>query len=78
MKKWWWKWRERRPAVFEWDALTEAVDRACQDWKNAERIADMAETKEEIDAALYSLKLAERRYVYLLEKAREQYAQWTG
>ncbi len=58
----------------EWPKLLDAVDQAHTDWQHAQRLVDMSETDEQIDDAIYYLQLTQKRYVYLLEQARRQYA----
>jgi hypothetical protein len=54
-------------------SLPEAVDKAHRDWKNAQQLVDHAEERD-VEDAIYYLQLTEKRYMYLLGKARLVYA----
>ena len=48
-----------------------ALDHAHRDWLVASRLFDFATEPELVDYAIYSLKAAEKQYVYLWKRARE-------
>ncbi|NLA04583.1 MAG: DUF2508 family protein [Firmicutes bacterium] len=48
------------------------VEQARQDWQCARERFDQISDPDLIDHAIYDLEAAERRYVYLLKKAREE------
>jgi hypothetical protein len=60
-------------AVWDSDALPEAVDRARIDWQNAQRLVDLSEGPSEIDDSIYYLQVTEKRYMYLLNQAKRQF-----
>lgn len=54
--------------------VEEAVENARKEWLRAVSYFDQVVEPELIDYATYSLRAAERKYVYLLRKAREESA----
>lgn len=60
-----------RPAAPGQDYFS-MVEQARQDWQCARERFDQISDPDLIDHAIYDLEAAERRYVYLLKKAREE------
>lgn len=52
--------------------LTYLVEKARQEWDQAKTLFNEAADPELIDHAIYALDAAERKYIYLLKKAREE------
>ncbi|NMB24039.1 MAG: YaaL family protein [Firmicutes bacterium] len=52
------------------DSLESIVEQARRDWVNAKTFFDNVVDPELVDYAVYSIEAAERKYVYLLNKAR--------
>jgi uncharacterized protein (UPF0210 family) len=48
------------------------IEEAKKDWKDAREYFNTVTEPELIDHAIYTLEAAEKRYVYLLKKAREE------
>lgn len=74
MLKWW----KRKEAVGEkrsrpplW-SLQESVDQARRDWQNAHHYINRSELETQIDNGIYYLKLTEKRYMFLLQQARQE------
>ena len=63
---------EQQPAV-RWpkDHFT-MVEQARLEWRSARNRFDQISDPDLIDHAIYDLEAAERRYIYLLKKAREE------
>jgi len=55
--------------------LTENIQEAYNEWKNAMANFETAEGKEMVDYYAYKIKASEIRYDYLLRKAKESRAQ---
>jgi len=51
--------------------LVEDVERARKEWASARAYFDAVSDPELVDHAVYLLKAAERKYLYLLKKARD-------
>ncbi|NLK08752.1 MAG: DUF2508 family protein [Firmicutes bacterium] len=51
-------------------SLDEVVEQAHRDWVDAKAFFDNVIDPELVDYAVYSMEAAERKYVYLLNKAR--------
>ena len=62
---------EERPAAQPKDYFT-IVEEARQDWQGARKRFEQISDPDLVDHAIYALEAAERRYVYLLKKAREE------
>lgn len=52
------------------DSLELVVEQARQEWVNAKSFFDNVVDPDLVDYAVYSIEAAERKYVYLLNKAR--------
>lgn len=48
------------------------IEEAKKDWKDAREYFNTVTEPDLIDHAIYTLEAAEKRYVYLLKKAREE------
>ena len=48
------------------------MEEARQEWQSAKERFDQISDPDLIDHAIYDLEAAERRYVYLLKKAKEE------
>ena len=48
------------------------VEQARREWQNAKDKFDQISDPDLIDHAIYNLEAAERRYIYLLKKAKEE------
>ncbi|WP_127588505.1 DUF2508 family protein [Paenibacillus koleovorans] len=46
------------------------VQQALEEWKHAQRRLDYAESRDEIDYAIFALEAAEKRYEMLLRQAK--------
>ncbi|MGD8192570.1 DUF2508 family protein [Brevibacillus ginsengisoli] len=57
----------------DWNSLTEAIERARLNWQHAQQMMSTAEAKH-VDQAIYYLQLTEKRYMFLLDRARAVYA----
>ncbi|NLX63920.1 MAG: DUF2508 family protein [Clostridiaceae bacterium] len=55
--------------------LTENIQEAYNEWKNAMANFETADSKEMVDYYAYKIKASEIRYDYLLRKAKESRAQ---
>ncbi|HHV72088.1 MAG TPA: YaaL family protein [Clostridia bacterium] len=53
-------------------SLAETVEQAKQEWINAKRYFESVSDPELVDYSIYVLEAAERKYMYLLKKAREE------
>lgn len=53
-------------------SLVEAISRAKQDWEAAKMLFREVTEPELIDFAIYQMEAAERRYMHLLRRAREE------
>ncbi|MHB1127695.1 MAG: YaaL family protein [Bacillota bacterium] len=62
----------RDPAIPLLFSLVKTVDEARQDWISAKKLFEEATDKDLIDYAIHQIEAAERRYMYLLKKAREE------
>ncbi len=70
----WFGSKETRTVIrHDWNTLTEAIERARHDWQHAQQLMSTAEVNE-VDRFIYYLHLTEKRYMYLLDRAREVYA----
>jgi hypothetical protein len=69
-----WLKRQKRQQIAWWNhhSLEEAVDQAKMDWQNARHLADMSEKDSEVEDAIYYLQLTEKRYMYLLNQAKQE------
>jgi hypothetical protein len=47
------------------------IEKAKQQWIHTQLFLDWADDSESIDYAIYSIEAAERRYMYLLNKAKK-------
>lgn len=54
------------------------VEQAKQEWQDAKRRFNEVSDPDLVDYAIYALEAAERRYVYLLKKARNKNCPLTG
>lgn len=52
--------------------LVELVDRARREWEQAKILFDEVKDPDLIDHAIYAMEAAERKYIYLLKKAKEE------
>lgn len=52
--------------------LVDLVDRARCEWEQAKTLFDEVEDPDLIDHAIYAMEAAERKYMYLLKKAKEE------
>lgn len=52
------------------DSLESTIEQARREWVNAKTFFDNVVDPELVDYAVYSIEAAERKYVYLLNKAR--------
>ena len=50
------------------------VEQAKQEWQDAKKRFNEVSDPDLVDYAIYALEAAERRYIYLLKKARESYS----
>ncbi|MGE5701128.1 MAG: DUF2508 family protein [Clostridia bacterium] len=71
----WWKRKEavEQPRSLPW-SLQEAVDQARSDWQNAQHYFNRTEQEDHIDDGIYYLKLTEKRFMFLLQQARQEQA----
>lgn len=53
-------------------SLTSMVEEARQEWLNAQRYYNMVTDKDLVDHAVYLMQAAEKKYMYLLKKARQE------
>ncbi len=69
------KWLNRREPKErlneEW-GLQGAVDRARLDWQNAHHLVNSSEQEGEIDDSIYYLQVVQKRYMFLLQQARQE------
>ncbi|NLJ86426.1 MAG: YaaL family protein [Firmicutes bacterium] len=56
------------------DDLEAVIEQARQEWVNARTFFDNVVDPDLVDYAIYSIEAAERKYMYLLRKARKQNA----
>jgi len=56
------------------NAFAEEVRRAYAEYKAAENYFDNVDDPDLVDFAIYGMQAARMKYVYLLKKAREHYA----
>ncbi|MHB1419701.1 MAG: YaaL family protein [Bacillota bacterium] len=59
-------------SVFAPVSLVKAVEDARQDWLLAKKIFEEATDIDLIDYAIHQIEAAERRYMFLLKKSREE------
>lgn len=52
--------------------LSEVVEKARQDWLNAQNYYNAVSDQDLVDHAVYTMQAAEKKYMYLLKKAREE------
>ncbi|MFM1655419.1 DUF2508 family protein [Brevibacillus sp. B_LB10_24] len=74
MVTWFSRKRVSLPEKSEWGNLQDAVEQAKKQWQMAEHAMRNTEEEEEIDDAIYYLLLTEKRYMYLLDRARAEYS----
>jgi hypothetical protein len=55
----------------EANELIEAIDKAKKEWVNTQLVFNWVEEPELVDYAVYAMEAAERRYIYLLNKAKK-------
>ena len=60
---------EKRKSASEYYEL---IEQARHEWQSARQRFEEISDPDLIDSAIYAIKSAERRYVYLLKKAREE------
>lgn len=53
-------------------SLSDAVEQARREWLSAQRYYDTVSDKDLVDHAVYLLQAAEKKYMYLLKKARSE------
>ncbi len=63
--------RDQAGALGAWCDEDRALDHVHRDWLAASRLFDFTTEPELVDYAIYSLKAAEKQYVYLWKRARE-------
>lgn len=63
---------EEQPVPYRTKDYFTLVEQARQDWRSARERFDQISDPDLIDHAIFDLEAAERRYVYLLKKAREE------
>jgi|GEM_PF-5002469 len=56
------------------ESLPDAVNQAQRAWQKAQQVVDLSLGQKEVDRAIYLLRLAEIRYMYLLNLVRVSYA----
>lgn len=54
------------------DSLEQVIEQARQEWVSARSFFDNVIDPDLVDYAIYSIEAAERKYMYLLRKARKQ------
>ncbi|HHX87993.1 MAG TPA: DUF2508 family protein [Firmicutes bacterium] len=54
------------------DSCYQSVRQAWQEWQDAKQYFNQVSDPGMVDYAIYSLQAAERRYIYLLHKARQE------
>lgn len=67
-----WKIRQKKTVrqVYEWP-LIESVEQALQEWRHAQHLMELSEGHNQVDEAVYHLRLVEKRYAFLLDQARK-------
>ncbi len=63
---------EEQPVPYRTKDYFTLVEQARQDWRSARERFNQISDPDLVDHAIYDLEAAERRYVYLLKKAREE------
>lgn len=53
-------------------ALSDAVEQARREWLSAQKYYDSVSDTDLVDHAVYLLQAAEKKYMYLLKKARSE------
>ncbi|MDX9873054.1 MAG: YaaL family protein [Clostridia bacterium] len=53
-------------------SLCELVELARRDWEHARKIFEESRDPDMVDHAIFAMEAAERKYMYLLKKAREE------
>ncbi|HOB87055.1 MAG TPA: YaaL family protein [Bacillota bacterium] len=63
---------EKTPSPRREEDLFSLVDQARREWEDAKSRFNQIADPDLVDYAIYDMEAAERRYVYLLKKAREE------
>lgn len=53
-------------------SLCELIELARQDWEHARKVFEEVQDPDMVDHAIFAMEAAERKYMYLLKKAREE------
>jgi len=63
---------DKNSAPTKEEELREIIEQARLEWKRAEDFFNWVEDPELVDHAVYALEAAEKKYIYLLKKARKR------